>query len=75
MWKFVSCSVMQGYFHCSELSVCLSQDFQRQLSQLIPEQQKLKERLRTVGLNDSTCTSALLCPGGLSAAGVLLNSD
>ncbi|XP_042565924.1 intersectin-2a isoform X3 [Clupea harengus] len=50
------------------------EDFQRQLSQLIPEQQKLKERLRTVGLNDSTCTSALLCPGGLSAAALTMSS-
>ncbi|KAL2082614.1 hypothetical protein ACEWY4_022432 [Coilia grayii] len=37
----------------AEISSLQSQleDFQRQLSQLIPEQQQLKEKLRTIGLN------------------------
>ncbi|XP_048105795.1 intersectin-2a isoform X3 [Alosa alosa] len=33
------------------------EDFQKQLSQLVPEQLKLKERLRTVGLNNSTSST------------------
>ncbi|XP_063078267.1 intersectin-2a [Engraulis encrasicolus] len=43
----------------AEISSLQSQleDFQRQLSQLIPEQQQLKEKLRTIGLNKSNSSA------------------
>lgn len=42
-------------FFVFHLHSCLPQDWQRKLSQLVPEQQKLTEKLRNISLNKLPC--------------------
>lgn len=40
---------------CANMPVCVLQDWQRKLSQLLPEKQRLTEKLRNITLSQHSC--------------------